>query len=125
MLTRMAEWHGWRMADLSITMVGADLGPRPDREDRLNVRLTVTVHDSLLSSIRRVTRTRVSVMTIHRWLIEQNLLFYRPLRHFALMPAHCRVILQLCLAQSGWNHADQGRIVFSDESHFQLCPDDL
>ncbi|GFX09997.1 uncharacterized protein TNCV_4101361 [Trichonephila clavipes] len=24
---------------------------------------------------------------------------------------------------AGWNHADWGRIVFSDESHFQLCPD--
>ncbi|PRD21377.1 UNVERIFIED_CONTAM: hypothetical protein NCL1_51885 [Trichonephila clavipes] len=29
-----------------------------------------------------------------------------------------------CLARSGWNHADWGRTVFSDESCFQLCPDD-
>ncbi|GFW80423.1 HTH_Tnp_Tc3_2 domain-containing protein [Trichonephila clavipes] len=27
------------------------------------------------------------------------------------------------LARSGYNHADWRRIVFSDESHFQLCPD--
>ncbi|GFW99745.1 uncharacterized protein TNCV_3419751 [Trichonephila clavipes] len=39
-------------------------------------------------------------------------------------PAHCRGRLQWCLARSGWNHADWGRIVFSDESRFQLCPDD-
>ncbi|GFW73815.1 hypothetical protein TNCV_1542691 [Trichonephila clavipes] len=29
-----------------------------------------------------------------------------------------------CLARSGWNHAYKGRIVSSDESRFQLCPDD-
>ncbi|GFX61146.1 transposable element Tc1 transposase [Trichonephila clavipes] len=40
------------------------------------------------------------------------------------MPGHCRVRLQWCLAQSGWNHAYWGCIVFSDESCFQLCPDD-
>ncbi|GFX00095.1 uncharacterized protein TNCV_3080911 [Trichonephila clavipes] len=33
-------------------------------------------------------------------------------------------ILQWCLARSGWNHADWGRIVFSDESYSQLSPDD-
>ncbi|GFY16857.1 uncharacterized protein TNCV_3689151 [Trichonephila clavipes] len=27
-----------------------------------------------------------------------------------------------CLILSGWNHADWRRIVFSDESHFQMCP---
>ncbi|GFS48851.1 transposable element Tc1 transposase [Trichonephila clavipes] len=29
-----------------------------------------------------------------------------------------------CLARSGRNHVDCGRIVFSDESRIQLCPDD-
>ncbi|GFU57776.1 transposable element Tc1 transposase [Trichonephila clavipes] len=28
------------------------------------------------------------------------------------------------LKEADWNHADWGRIVFSDESRFQLCPDD-
>ncbi|GFW30988.1 transposable element Tc1 transposase [Trichonephila clavipes] len=27
-------------------------------------------------------------------------------------------------SKSGWNHADWGRIDFSDESRFHLCPDD-
>ncbi|GFS56807.1 HTH_Tnp_Tc3_2 domain-containing protein [Trichonephila clavipes] len=40
-----------------------------DREDRLTVRSAVTAPDSSLSTIRRVTRTCVSIMTIHRWLI--------------------------------------------------------
>ncbi|GFX71889.1 HTH_Tnp_Tc3_2 domain-containing protein [Trichonephila clavipes] len=60
-------------------------------------------------------------MTIHRPLIEQNLRSYQPLRHLPLTPAHCRVRLQWCLARSG--DADWGRIVLSDESRFQLCPD--
>ncbi|GFW18538.1 uncharacterized protein TNCV_1221991 [Trichonephila clavipes] len=38
------------------------------------------------------------------------------------MPTHCRARLQWCLARSGWNHADWGRTVFSDEYCFQLCP---
>ncbi|GFS65978.1 uncharacterized protein TNCV_2510131 [Trichonephila clavipes] len=54
---------------------------------------------------------------------ERNLRSYRPLRNLPLTPAHCRARLQWCLASSGWNHADWERIVFSDESHFQLCPD--
>ncbi|GFU34152.1 transposable element Tc1 transposase [Trichonephila clavipes] len=32
--------------------------------------------------------------------------------------------LQWCFARSGWNHADWRRRVFSDESRFQLRPDD-
>lgn len=95
-----------------------------DREDRLIVRAAVTAPDSSLSSIRRATRTRVTTMTIHRRLRERNLCSYRPLRHLPLTPAHRRARLQWCLARSGWNHADWGRIVFSDESRFQLCPDD-
>ncbi|GFV40135.1 hypothetical protein TNCV_1533831 [Trichonephila clavipes] len=44
-------------------------------------------------------------MTIHRRLIERNLRSCRPLRKMLLTSVHCRAI------------------VFSDESHFQLCPD--
>ncbi|GFX58534.1 HTH_Tnp_Tc3_2 domain-containing protein [Trichonephila clavipes] len=52
-----------------------------DREDRLTVRSAVTASDSSLSTIRRTTRTRVSIMTIHIQLIEQNLRSNRPPRH--------------------------------------------
>ncbi|GFX20194.1 HTH_Tnp_Tc3_2 domain-containing protein [Trichonephila clavipes] len=69
-----------------------------DREVRFVVRSTFTALDSWLSTIKCATRTRVSIMTIHRRL--------------------------WCLAQSGWNHADWGSTVFSDESRFQLCSDD-
>ncbi|GFW36382.1 transposable element Tc1 transposase [Trichonephila clavipes] len=40
------------------------------------------------------------------------------------MPANCRARLQCCLNRSGWNQANWGHIVFRDESHFHLCPDD-
>ncbi|GFX62351.1 transposable element Tc1 transposase [Trichonephila clavipes] len=55
------------------------------------------------------------------------------LRHFQTLPWPARFVP--CRAHVGsaktadaivslcWNHADWGRIVFSDESHFHLCPD--
>ncbi|GFT74749.1 HTH_Tnp_Tc3_2 domain-containing protein [Nephila pilipes] len=58
-----------------------------DREDRVIVRSAVTAPDSSLPTIRLATHTRVSTITLHRWLIERNLRTDRPL---PLMPAHCR-----------------------------------
>ena len=95
-----------------------------EHEDRVIVRSAVTAPSSSLSTIRRSTQTPVSTMTIHRRLRERNLRSRRQLRHLPLTPAHCRARLQWCMARSGWNDADWGRIVFSDESRFQLCPDD-
>ncbi|GFY05581.1 HTH_Tnp_Tc3_2 domain-containing protein [Trichonephila clavipes] len=80
----------------------------------LIVRSAVTAPNSSLSTIRLVTLTRIFTMTIHKRLIEQNLLSYRPLRLLPLMPAHNRARLQWCFAASSWNHADWGCIVFSD-----------
>ncbi|GFX91079.1 transposable element Tc1 transposase [Trichonephila clavipes] len=74
--------------------------------------------------MRRVTRTRVSPMTIHRHLKERSLSSYRPLRHLLLTLAYSQARLQWILARSYWNHADWRCIVFSDESRFQLCPDE-
>ncbi|GFT83444.1 HTH_Tnp_Tc3_2 domain-containing protein [Trichonephila clavipes] len=116
--------NGCTVEDFSFMMVAVDIGPQIDcLDDRFTIRSAVTAPDSSLSTIRRVTRTRVSNMTIHRRLIERNLCSYRPLRHLPLTPAHCRARLQWYLVLSGWNHADRGCIVFSDESRFQLCPD--
>ncbi|GFW48810.1 HTH_Tnp_Tc3_2 domain-containing protein [Trichonephila clavipes] len=67
---------------------------KADREDKMIVKSAVTASESSLSTIRRTTRTRVSTMTIHRWLIERNLRSYRPLRHLPFAPAHCRTKLQ-------------------------------
>ncbi|GFW93077.1 HTH_Tnp_Tc3_2 domain-containing protein [Trichonephila clavipes] len=70
-----------------------------DRVDRLIVRSAITVPESSISTIRRVTRTRVSAMTIRRCLIERNLHSYRLLHYLPLMPAHCRAISQWFLAR--------------------------
>ncbi|UYV73011.1 CCDC130 [Cordylochernes scorpioides] len=77
-----------------------------------------------LSTIQRVTGTQVSKMTINRRLRERNLRACRLLRCLPLTPVHRQVRLQWCRERSTWNCADWGRIVFSDESRFLLCPDD-
>ncbi|GFW37189.1 hypothetical protein TNCV_5020871 [Trichonephila clavipes] len=59
-------------------------------------------------------------MTIQRQLILRNILSYQLLRHLPLTPVYCVARLQCCLARLGWNHADWGRMVFRDESRFQL-----
>ncbi|GFX03556.1 HTH_Tnp_Tc3_2 domain-containing protein [Trichonephila clavipes] len=73
-----------------------------DRKYRLIVRSVVQclVHRPQRSDVRFAHECPPE--TIHRRLME----------------------LQWCLNRSGWNHADWGRIVFSDELRFQLCPDD-
>ncbi|UYV62778.1 hypothetical protein LAZ67_2001908 [Cordylochernes scorpioides] len=95
-----------------------------EREDKTIVRMAVAAPESLLSTIQRVTGTQVFEMTINRRLRERNLRFRRPLRCLPLTPVHRQVRLQWCRERSTWNCADWGRIVFSDESRFLLCPDD-
>ncbi|GFV65892.1 HTH_Tnp_Tc3_2 domain-containing protein [Trichonephila clavipes] len=91
-----------------------------DREVRLTVRSAATALDSSLSIIRRAIHPLVPTMAIHRRLIERNLRSYQPLHNLPLTPAHYRTRLEWCLARSGWNHADWGHLVFSDDSRFQL-----
>ncbi|UYV83554.1 hypothetical protein LAZ67_23001451, partial [Cordylochernes scorpioides] len=93
-------------------------------EDRAIVRMAVAAPESTLSTIQRVTGTQVSKMTINRRLREQNLRARQPLRCLPLTPVHRQVRLQWCRERSTWNCADWGRVVFSDESRFLLCPDD-
>ncbi|UYV70155.1 hypothetical protein LAZ67_7002015, partial [Cordylochernes scorpioides] len=95
-----------------------------EREDRAIVRMAVAAPESTLSTIQRVTATQVSKRTINRRLRERNLRARRPLRCLSLTPVHRQVRLQWCRKRSTWNCADWGRIVFSDESRFLLCPDD-
>ena len=63
-------------------------------------------------------------MTLGSWLREQNLFSHRPLWYLPLTPVQRRIRLKWCLARSTRNCADWGRMVFSDQSHSQLCPDD-
>ncbi|PRD27352.1 UNVERIFIED_CONTAM: hypothetical protein NCL1_35588 [Trichonephila clavipes] len=67
-----------------------------DRKGILTVRSAITEPDSSISTTRRVTRTLVSFISIHRLLIEQNLRLNRPVRHLTLTTTHFRVRLQWC-----------------------------
>ncbi|UYV82895.1 hypothetical protein LAZ67_22001298 [Cordylochernes scorpioides] len=95
-----------------------------EREDRAIVRMAVAAPESTLSTIQSVTGTQVSKMTINRRLRELNLRASRLLRCLPLTPVNRQVRLQWCRERSTWNCADWGRIVFSDESRFLLCPYD-
>ncbi|GFW93941.1 HTH_Tnp_Tc3_2 domain-containing protein [Trichonephila clavipes] len=61
------HWQGW-VETGRFQGNGGSGRPRAtaDREDSLIVRSAVTASNSSLSPIRRTTRTRVSIMTIHR-----------------------------------------------------------
>ncbi|GFT35525.1 HTH_Tnp_Tc3_2 domain-containing protein [Trichonephila clavipes] len=61
-----------------------------DREDRLIVGSVVTVPDSSLSIIRRPTYSRVSTMTIHRQLIENEI--YIRTDRYATYHSHLHII---------------------------------
>ncbi|GFU67737.1 transposable element Tc1 transposase [Trichonephila clavipes] len=66
-------------------------------------------------------------MTIHRRLVERNLLLptATPLAtHACTLSSQITLTSQWCLTKSGCNHADRGHAVIRDESRFQLCPDD-
>ncbi|UYV63148.1 hypothetical protein LAZ67_2003293, partial [Cordylochernes scorpioides] len=97
-------------------------GREERREERAFVRIAVAAPESTLSTIERVTGTQVSKMTINRRKRERNLRARRPLRCLPLTPVHRQVRLQWCRERSTWNCADWGRIVFSDDSRFLLCP---
>ncbi|UYV76563.1 hypothetical protein LAZ67_14001162 [Cordylochernes scorpioides] len=123
-------FQAWQTRLLHVVqaMIIMDGSGRPrattEREDRAIVRMAVAAPESTLSTIQRVTGTQVSKMTINRRLRVRNLSARRPLRCLPLTPVHRQVRLQWCRERSTWNCADWGRIVFSDESRFLLCPDD-
>ncbi|GFW54789.1 HTH_Tnp_Tc3_2 domain-containing protein [Trichonephila clavipes] len=92
-----------------------------DREDRLIVRSAAAAPDSVINHLTCDPHTSVN----H----DRSQMANRA--KFTLVPSTappaihtCRAKLQWCLARPGWNHANWGRMVFSDEYRFQLCPDD-
>lgn len=95
-----------------------------EREDRSIVRAALRAPDSSLSSILRATGASVTARTINRRLRERGLRSRRPLRRLPLTSVHRQARLQWCRAHSTWNVTDWSRIVFSDESRFELSPDD-
>lgn len=95
-----------------------------EREDRSLVRAALTDPDASLSSIQRATGASVSTRTINRRLRDRGLRSRRPLRRLPLTSVQRQARLQWCRTRSTWNISDWSRIVFSDESRFELSPDD-
>ncbi|GFV97003.1 hypothetical protein TNCV_4352151 [Trichonephila clavipes] len=88
------------------------------------VRSAATALDSSLSTIRRVTLLRVFSRTIHRRLIQQNLLSYRPLHHLPLMPSLCRLVIHF-LGQSDLSPIEHVWGMMVRRSHLTGNVDDL
>ncbi|UYV61174.1 hypothetical protein LAZ67_1003709 [Cordylochernes scorpioides] len=104
--------------ECNVRTVAVDQGTQGTRQNScLSTRFDV-------STIQREIGTQVSKMTINRRLRARNLRARRPLRCLPLTPVHRQIRLQWCRERSTWNCADWGRIVFSNESRFLLCPDD-
>ncbi|UYV81421.1 hypothetical protein LAZ67_20001149 [Cordylochernes scorpioides] len=61
---------------------------------------------------------------VHNRMMTERAESNRALRCQPLTPVHRQVRLQGCRERSTWTCANWGRIVFSDESCFFLCPDD-
>ena len=70
------------------------------------------------------TAFKMIARTIHRRLTETGFRSRRPLRRLPLTSVQGQTRLQWYQAHSHWNVTDWNRIVFSDESRFELSPDD-
>ena len=112
-------WQEWVDNDRFQHHDGSDRSrAKTYRKYKVIARSAVIAPDSSLSTIG--TRTRVSTMIIHRRLIERNVRSYQqvtpPVTHACTLSIQNTVVLGLIRL---------GRIVFRDESHFQLCPENV
>ncbi|GFT69457.1 hypothetical protein TNCV_1297511 [Trichonephila clavipes] len=89
----------WKMVDFIDRILVVDLGPQQiGRTDLMSDQLSQhLIHRYQPSDVRPAHECPPSTMTIHRWLIEQILCSYRPLRHLPFTPARCPAKLQRCL----------------------------
>ena len=90
-----------------------------EREERAIVWSAITVPDSSLSTIKCAFHTRMSTTTSYRLLIEQNLRSYSD----CYATCHSRVHTVEPDYSGAWL-TQVWMMLTSDESHFQLCPDD-
>ncbi|GFU62566.1 transposable element Tcb2 transposase [Trichonephila clavipes] len=74
--------------------------------------------------IRAVVGVAIVPQAISRHLAEANLKSKQPLRALPFTPDHRHLRLQFYQARSMWNVTDWQKIVFSNESRFDLGTDD-
>ncbi|GFX38436.1 transposable element Tcb2 transposase [Trichonephila clavipes] len=98
------------------------------REDRRNVRNAreqpTASSAAIQAHVAPSLGTLVSSQTIRRRLAEGHLGSRRPLRVLPLMSTHGCLRLEWCHARGNWTAAEWKKVVFSDESRFNLSSDD-
>ncbi|GFS90188.1 HTH_Tnp_Tc3_2 domain-containing protein [Trichonephila clavipes] len=93
-------------------------------EDRRIVRQALVDPIVTRSTIRADVVLAIVPQTIFSHLAEANLKSKRTFRALPLTPEHRKLLLQWCQARSMWNVTDWQKVVFSDESRFNLGADD-
>jgi transposase len=66
--------------------------------------------------------SEVSISTVKRSLLLSGRPAYRPLKSPALSPSQMAVRLEWCLTHQFWTVNDWKKVIFSDESAFDVCP---
>ncbi|GFT20973.1 transposable element Tc1 transposase [Trichonephila clavipes] len=92
-------------------------------EDRRIMRQALMDPTVTRSKIRADVGVAIVPQTISRHLAEANLKSKHPFRALPLTPEHRRLRLQWCQARSMRNVTDWQKVVFSDESRFDLGTD--
>ncbi|GFV80831.1 transposable element Tcb2 transposase [Trichonephila clavipes] len=88
------------------------------------LRLTSRREDRLIAQVAPSLGTPASSRTIRGRLDEGHLGSRCPLRVPPLTPTHQRLRLEWCRARGNWTAAEWNKVVFSDESRFNLSSDD-
>ncbi|GFU40470.1 transposable element Tcb2 transposase [Trichonephila clavipes] len=94
------------------------------REDRRIVRQALVDLTVTRSTIRADVGESIVPQTISRHLAEANLKSKRPFRALPFTPENRQLRLQRCQARSMWNVTDWQKVVFRNESRFDLGTDD-
>ncbi|GFU79309.1 transposable element Tc1 transposase [Trichonephila clavipes] len=118
-------WEQWTREGTLARKTGSGATRKTTRrEDRRIVRQALVDPTVTLSTIRADVGVTIVPQTISRHLTEANLKSKRNFRALPLTPEHGQLRLQWCQARSMWNVTDWQKVVFSDESRFDLGTDD-
>ncbi|GFU99012.1 transposable element Tcb2 transposase [Trichonephila clavipes] len=127
--------QGQQVKKLEADVVNNNIARRgkEGRENRRSQSLEVLVEDiiypnassaALQAQVAPSLGAHVSSRTIRSHLAEGHLGSRYPLRVLPLTPTHQRVRLKWCHARGNWTAAEWNKVMFSDESRFNLRSDD-
>ncbi|GFS59359.1 transposable element Tc1 transposase [Trichonephila clavipes] len=118
-------WEQWTREGTHMRKTGSGaIIKTTRREDRRIVRQALVDLTVTRSTIRADVGVAIVPQTISRHLAEAHLKSKHPFRGIPLTPEHRQLRLQWCQARSMWNVTDWQKVVFSEESRFDLWTDD-